>query len=71
MLFVPHAVVAHSWHPAVWRVAALLVDEAGEIVLEGENCVNTEKDLTGHAETALVRAASKSLPHEDLAKLTL
>lgn len=51
--------------------AALLANESGEIVLEGENCVVTEKDVTGHAETALVRKASKTLDHATFPGLTL
>ncbi|MZP29222.1 nucleoside deaminase [Heliobacterium undosum] len=38
---------------------AILVDERGEILLEAENTVETEGDCTGHAETNLMRLASK------------
>ena len=38
---------------------ALLVDAAGEVVLEAENTVVTERDCTNHAELNLVRAASR------------
>ncbi|MEA2096822.1 MAG: nucleoside deaminase [Candidatus Cloacimonadota bacterium] len=38
---------------------ALLVDHDGNILLEQENIEITEKDCTGHAETALMRKASK------------
>jgi tRNA(Arg) A34 adenosine deaminase TadA len=54
--------VAAGNHP----FGALLVDGAGTIVLEAENTVNTESDATGHAETNLVRLATKSF---DLAAL--
>jgi tRNA(Arg) A34 adenosine deaminase TadA len=38
---------------------ALLVSQRGEVLLEAENTVVTERDVTGHAETNLVRNASK------------
>merc|ERR1712054_634034 len=50
---------------------ALFVNEAGEIILEAENTVVTEKDCTGHAETNLVRNGSKQLEPEVLQKCTL
>jgi tRNA(Arg) A34 adenosine deaminase TadA len=37
---------------------ALLVDADGNVVLEAENTVVTERDVTGHAETNLVRMAT-------------
>jgi tRNA(Arg) A34 adenosine deaminase TadA len=43
---------------------AILVSQAGEILLTAENTVVTEKDVTGHAELNLVRAASQVFdPH--------
>lgn len=36
---------------------AVLTDENGVVLLEGENTVNTEHDATGHAEMNLARAA--------------
>ena len=56
--------VDHGNHP----FGALLVDGEGTIVLEAENTVNTESDATGHAETNLVRLATRSF---DLAALRL
>jgi tRNA(Arg) A34 adenosine deaminase TadA len=50
---------------------ALLVDPAGRIVLEAGNSVETESDATGHAETNLVRLASKALTVEQRATMTL
>lgn len=50
---------------------AVLVDENGAVLLEGENTVNTEHDATGHAESNLVRAASKQFDAAMLAKCTL
>jgi tRNA(Arg) A34 adenosine deaminase TadA len=44
----------HGNHP----FGALLVDAEGNAVLEAENTVNTDRDVTAHAETNLVRAAS-------------
>lgn len=72
----PHPCSPFTRHTALHGVpmccpAALLANESGEIVLEGENCVVTEKDVTGHAETALVRKASKTLDHATFPGLTL
>jgi tRNA(Arg) A34 adenosine deaminase TadA len=50
---------------------AVLVDENGKVLLEGENTVNTEHDATGHAESNLVRAACKQYDTATLAKCTL
>jgi tRNA(Arg) A34 adenosine deaminase TadA len=50
---------------------ALLVDENGNIILQAENTVVTERDCTGHAETNLVRQASQKFAAETLAKCTL
>lgn len=50
---------------------ALLVDEQGNILLEAENTVITERDCTGHAETNLLREACKKYTAEFLAKCTL
>ncbi len=38
---------------------SVLVDPGGNIVLEGENTVITDSDCTGHAESNLVREASR------------
>ncbi len=38
---------------------AVLVDASGAVVLEAENIVASERDSTGHAETNLIRAASR------------
>jgi tRNA(Arg) A34 adenosine deaminase TadA len=50
---------------------ALLVNENGQIVLEAENTVLTDKDITGHAETNLMREASSKYDREFLGKCTL
>lgn len=50
---------------------ALLVDETGRVILEAENTVVTSRDCTGHAETNLVRIASKNYDRDFLAKCTL
>jgi len=50
---------------------ALLVDEHGRIVLEAENTVVTDSDVTGHAETNLIRMASAKFDPDFLAKCTL
>lgn len=50
---------------------ALLAGSEGEILLEAENTVVTEKDCTGHAEINLMRQASKIFDPEYLAGCTL
>jgi tRNA(Arg) A34 adenosine deaminase TadA len=50
---------------------ALLVDQEGEILLQAENTVVTERDCTGHAETNLMRMASHRYDPEFLASCTL
>jgi len=50
---------------------ALLVDEHGQVLLEAENTVVTERDATGHAETNLIRRASRQYSPDFLAKCTL
>jgi tRNA(Arg) A34 adenosine deaminase TadA len=57
----------HGNHP----FGALLVSQTGEVLLEAENTVVTEKDVTGHAETNLVRNASKRFSKEILEAATL
>ena len=58
---------AHGNHP----FGALLVDETGKVLLEAENTVVTGKDCTGHAETNLMRLASRQFSADQLAKCTL
>jgi tRNA(Arg) A34 adenosine deaminase TadA len=50
---------------------AVLVDAAGNVLLRAENTVVTTRDLTGHAETNLVRLATARLSPEELAGCTL
>jgi tRNA(Arg) A34 adenosine deaminase TadA len=50
---------------------ALLVDSSGNVVLEAENTVNTDKDVTAHAETNLVRRASARFEPDFLSDCTL
>jgi tRNA(Arg) A34 adenosine deaminase TadA len=57
----------HGNHP----FGAVLVDAQGQLLLEGENTVNSAHDCTGHAETNLIRMASATLPPEVLAGCTL
>jgi tRNA(Arg) A34 adenosine deaminase TadA len=57
----------HGNHP----FGALLVDEDGSVVLEAENTVNTGRDVTGHAETNLMRLASTRFEPEFLERCTL
>lgn len=50
---------------------AILVDKAGNILLEAENTVVTEKHVTGHAETNLVRFSTQKFSSEVLSECTL
>jgi tRNA(Arg) A34 adenosine deaminase TadA len=58
---------AHGNHP----FGAILVDAEGRRLLEAENTVVTEHDCTGHAETNLMRLASRQFAPEFLAQCTL
>ena len=49
----------------------ILVDEHGNIIMEGENSVITEKDSLGHAEINLIREASKKYGFDFLDKCTI
>ena len=57
----------HGNHP----FGAVLADASGRVVLEAENNVVTGPDCTGHAETNLMRLASKELSPAALARCTL
>jgi tRNA(Arg) A34 adenosine deaminase TadA len=57
----------HGNHP----FGALLASEQGEVLLEAENTVVTSGDITGHAETNLVRLASQRFPPEQLSRCSL
>jgi tRNA(Arg) A34 adenosine deaminase TadA len=50
---------------------ALLADAGGAVLLTAENTVVTGRDVTGHAETNLVRAASARFTAADLADCSL
>lgn len=50
---------------------AVLVDARGRVLLRAENSVVTGRDLTGHAETNLVRLASARYTPAELAGCTL
>ncbi|MFL6211913.1 MAG: nucleoside deaminase [Pyrinomonadaceae bacterium] len=58
---------AHGNYP----FASILVDEHGEVLLEAENTVNSERDCTGHAEVNLVRAATRGCTPQVLARSTV
>lgn len=58
---------ANGNHP----FGALLADRDGAILLEAENTVTTEHDCTGHAETNLMRLASRRYEPDVLAQCTL
>lgn len=57
----------HGNHP----FGAILVGPGGDILLEAENTVVTSGDITAHAETNLVRAASGRFSPEFLAGCSL
>ncbi|MFD4510709.1 nucleoside deaminase [Streptomyces sp. NPDC058457] len=57
----------HGNHP----FGALLTDSTGNVLLTAENTVLTERDLTGHAETNLVRSASRTLEPSQLLEATM
>jgi|SRR5271157_1485267 len=57
----------HGNHP----FGAVLVDAGGQQLLEAENTVNTDHDITGHAETNLIRKASAAFSAEVLTGCTL
>jgi tRNA(Arg) A34 adenosine deaminase TadA len=50
---------------------AVLVGEDGTILAEGQNTVNTERDVTGHAEANLIREACRLHDPDTLAASTL
>ncbi|WP_348786459.1 nucleoside deaminase [Leifsonia sp. NPDC080035] len=58
---------AHGNHP----FGAVLVGPDGRVVLEAENTVTSGNDVTNHAETNLVRMASRSIPADELRQHTL
>ena len=64
---VSQAARVHGNHP----FGATLVAPDGTVVLEAENTVVTERDVTGHAETNLVRQAWRAIPEADLPSYTL
>ncbi len=50
---------------------AILVDEHGKVLLEAENTQLTEHDCTNHAETNLMREATRKYAPEVLARCTV
>jgi len=58
---------AHGNHP----FGAVLADAHGQVLLEVENTVLTGRDVTGHAETNLIRLAWARWPKKTLAQYTL
>lgn len=50
---------------------AVLADADGNVLLEAGNTVNTAHDVTGHAETNLVREASRRYAPEELEGATM
>ncbi|MGV3712475.1 nucleoside deaminase [Pseudolysinimonas sp.] len=73
---IPHllraiAVSANARENGNHPFGAILVSADGDVLLEAENTVVTDRDVTGHAETNLVRAASRELPADVRAASTL
>ncbi|MDN4642208.1 nucleoside deaminase [Agreia sp. PsM10] len=66
-IFVSIEAKQHGNHP----FGAVLVDEHGTEVLSAENTVVTHSDATGHAETNLVRLATKQYSLDELRGFTL
>lgn len=66
-IFVSIEAKQHGNHP----FGAVLTDETGAQVLEAENTVVTHSDVTGHAETNLVRLATKRYSLAELRGFTL
>ncbi len=58
---------ANGNHP----FGAVLVDEHGQVLLEAENSVGTTGDVTGHAETNVVRQACTRFERVTLSKCTM
>jgi tRNA(Arg) A34 adenosine deaminase TadA len=58
---------ANGNHP----FGAILVGPDGEVLLEAENTVNTERDATGHAERNLMSRASRLHDRQLLARSTM
>lgn len=50
---------------------AILVDDHGAVLFEGENTVADDGDVTGHAETHVVRQATRALAPDTLARCTM
>ena len=50
---------------------AILVASDGKVLLSSQNSVNTEQDCTGHAETNLMRLASKEFDRDFLRSCTM
>jgi tRNA(Arg) A34 adenosine deaminase TadA len=59
--------LTHGNHP----FGAILVNEAGDVLLEVENGYMPDRDMTGHAERLLATAASKQFDPKFLAGCTL
>jgi tRNA(Arg) A34 adenosine deaminase TadA len=62
-----HSAREHGNHP----FGALLADAHGNVLLQAENTVITDADCTGHAETNLMREATRKFPSTTLAGCTV
>lgn len=65
------AVAARARQGGNHPFGAVLVDAAGQVLLRAENTVVTGHDLTGHAETNLVRLASARYTPAEMVTCTL
>ena len=65
------AIARHSREHGNHPFGALLAGPDGRVLLEAENTVVTEPDCTGHAETNLMRLASRQFAPDVLARCSL
>jgi tRNA(Arg) A34 adenosine deaminase TadA len=65
------AVARRAGHRGDEPFGAVLVDAAGNLLLQADNTTATERDCTGHAELNLVREACRRLDLDTLAGSTL
>lgn len=65
-LSLAHEAAVESLREGNHPFGAVLVDRSGNLLLRGGNVEVTERDCTGHAETALMRAASGRFSRAEL-----
>ena len=60
-----------AWERGNRPFGAVLTDQTGKVLLEAQNTVETDRNLTGHAETNLLREAFRRYEAGILAEATL